>query len=72
MKTVGVAVAGLSDLGPIVPVLKALGKKHVAYGVADAHYDVAGGLLRTSIRPSLNLLLLLLLLPLRGVLSTSI
>jgi hypothetical protein len=26
MKTVGVAVAGLSDLGPIVPVLKALGR----------------------------------------------
>jgi hypothetical protein len=33
MKTVGVAVAGLEDLAPLVPVLKGLGKKHVGYGV---------------------------------------
>jgi len=42
LKTVGVAVAGLSDLDKLVPVLTELGKKHVGYGVLPAHYDVVG------------------------------
>merc|ERR1711970_897167 len=40
--TVGVAVAGLDDIGALVPVLQALGKRHVGYGVQAAHYDVVG------------------------------
>ena len=40
--TVGTAVDGLSDLGALVPVLVALGKRHVGYGVLPPHYDVVG------------------------------
>ena len=42
MTTVGVAVAGLKDLGALVPVLEGLGAKHKGYGVLPAHYDVVG------------------------------
>lgn len=45
MTTVGVAVAGLVDVAKLVPVLKGLGKKHVAYGVVEAHYEVVGAAL---------------------------
>jgi len=33
MQAVGSAVAGLSDVAKLVPVLKMLGKKHLTYGV---------------------------------------
>ena len=62
MRAVGGAVAGLSDVAKLIPVLSMLGKKHLAYGVMPEHYDVvgqAGSSLRTSTRPTLNLLPLL-------------
>lgn len=40
--TVGTAVGSLEQLGALVPVLQALGKKHVGYGVLPPHYDVVG------------------------------
>jgi hemoglobin-like flavoprotein len=41
-----VAVAGLSRLDQIVPAVQALGRRHAAYGVTDAHYaTVASALL---------------------------
>jgi hemoglobin-like flavoprotein len=41
--TVNTAVNMLGpDLSPLVDVLKALGKKHVKYGVVEAHYAVVG------------------------------
>jgi hemoglobin-like flavoprotein len=43
-----VAVAGLTRLDQIVPAVQALGRRHAAYGVTDAHYAaVAGALLWT-------------------------
>jgi len=42
ISTVGVAVAGLSNLPALIPVLQKLGTKHVGYGVVPAHYDVIG------------------------------
>ncbi|MDJ0947577.1 MAG: globin domain-containing protein [Alphaproteobacteria bacterium] len=42
MSTMKVAVAGLDDLGKLVPVLEALGAKHKAYGVVQQHYDTVG------------------------------
>lgn len=42
MATLGVAVSGLTNLETIVPTVQALGKKHVAYGVEDWHYDRVG------------------------------
>lgn len=41
-------VVKLDNLGDIVPAVRDLGKRHVAYGVEDAHYDtVAAALLWT-------------------------
>lgn len=48
MKMIGMAVGGLDRLNELVPVVQALGKRHVGYGVKDADYDtVAGALLGT-------------------------
>lgn len=42
MTMITVAVRGLSDLEKIVDDVKALGVRHVKYGVQDAHYDTVG------------------------------
>ncbi len=43
IKTVNTAVGMLGpDLTPLVKVLKGLGKRHVKYGVLEAHYAVVG------------------------------
>ena len=48
MQTLAVAVAGLDDLGSLVPAVRALGRRHVGYGVRDEHYEtVASALLWT-------------------------
>lgn len=39
------AVAGLSNLDMLVPVLQNLGKRHVAYQVKPSHYDTVGAAL---------------------------
>lgn len=45
MQMLGTAVNGLSDLPSIVPAVQDLGRKHVDYGVKDAHYDTVGSAL---------------------------
>ncbi len=45
MATLGMVVAGLSDLGKIVPAAESLARKHVAYGVKDEHYAPVGAAL---------------------------
>ncbi len=48
MSTLRVVVVGLSRLEQIVPAVRELGRRHVAYGVQDEHYDtVAQALLWT-------------------------
>jgi hemoglobin-like flavoprotein len=48
MAMIGTAVNGLSKLDSLVPAVQDLGRRHVKYGVQDAHYDtVAGALLWT-------------------------
>jgi hemoglobin-like flavoprotein len=42
MKTLGVAVASLNALPRLIPVLQALGQRHVAYGVKPEHYSTVG------------------------------
>lgn len=42
MQTLAVCVNGLSDLGEIVPAVKALGQRHVGYKVRDEHYETVG------------------------------
>ena len=45
MTMITVAVNGLSDLEKIVSAVKALGVRHVGYGVKDSHYDTVGSAL---------------------------
>ena len=42
MNMLGTAVKGLSNLEALVPAVQALGKRHIAYGVKDQHYDTVG------------------------------
>jgi hemoglobin-like flavoprotein len=42
MQTLTVAVRGLHRLDQLVPALEALGRRHVGYGVRDAHYATVG------------------------------
>jgi hemoglobin-like flavoprotein len=45
MQTLAVVVSCLNGLDNIVPAIKALGVRHVAYGVVPAHYDTVGAAL---------------------------
>ena len=45
MQMLTAAVKGLDRLDQLVPVLQDLGRRHVAYGVTDAHYDTVGAAL---------------------------
>jgi hemoglobin-like flavoprotein len=42
MQMLSVAVAGLTSLNGLVPAVKALGARHVRYGVQDEHYQTVG------------------------------
>ena len=42
MQTLGFAVAGLKKPETVLPAVKALGARHVAYGVRDEHYQIVG------------------------------
>lgn len=45
---IGTAVAKLDDLEGLIPVLEDLGRRHVPYGVKEAHYQTVGeSLLKT-------------------------
>lgn len=45
MTMLGAAVAGLSNLDALIPVLKNLGVRHVDYGVKQSHYETVGAAL---------------------------
>lgn len=45
MTMITTAVRGLSNLPSIVGAVQQLGRKHVAYGVKDEHYDTVGAAL---------------------------
>ena len=48
MAMLATAVKGLDDLETLVPAVQDLGRRHLTYGVEDAHYDtVAAALLYT-------------------------
>jgi hemoglobin-like flavoprotein len=42
MATLGTVVRSLDNLGPILPVARALAVRHIAYGVQADHYPVVG------------------------------
>ena len=45
MQMLATAVGALNDLESLVPKVKALGARHVAYGATAAHYEVVGEVL---------------------------
>ena len=45
MQMLTVAVHGLDRLDELVPAVRALGRRHVGYGVRDAHYATVGSAL---------------------------
>lgn len=45
MMMINTVVTKLDQLEDIVPAVQDLGKRHVAYGVKDAHYDTVGAAL---------------------------
>lgn len=45
MQVVGAAVGKLDEPAVLLPMLEALGRRHVDYGVVPAHYDTVGAAL---------------------------
>ncbi|HIV73121.1 MAG TPA: hemin receptor [Candidatus Aquabacterium excrementipullorum] len=54
MQMIGAAVGKLGDLDTLVPILQGLGRRHVAYGVQDAHYDTVGAALLLTLSQGLG------------------
>jgi hemoglobin-like flavoprotein len=45
MTMINMVVMSLDQLGPILGAVEDLGRRHVAYGVTEAHYDTVGSAL---------------------------
>lgn len=54
MQMIGAAVRGLNDVPSLLPVLQALGVRHVAYGVSAKDYDVVGAALLDTLAQGLG------------------
>jgi hemoglobin-like flavoprotein len=54
MQALATVIAGLDNLAPLIPVLETLGRKHVAYGVVDQHYDSVGAALLWTLEQGLQ------------------
>ena len=54
MQMLTAAVKGLDRLDQLVPVVEDLGRRHAAYGVADAHYDTVGSALLWTLEKGLG------------------
>ncbi len=54
MRMINVAVNGLDRLDEIVPAVQELGRKHVAYGVTEAHYGTVGAALLWTLETGLG------------------
>lgn len=54
MKMINTAVNGLDRLEAIVPAVQQLGRRHVAYGVTEEHYDTVGAALLWTLEAGLG------------------
>ncbi len=54
MTMLGAAVAGLSNLDALIPVLKGLGQRHVEYKVEPSHYNTVGSALLGTLEAGLG------------------
>ena len=54
MAMIATAVGGLTKLDTIVPAVQDLSRRHVGYGVKDAHYDTVGNALLWTLEQGLG------------------
>jgi len=54
MSALALVVTGLANPASILPKVEELGRKHVAYGVEDRHYDTVGGALLWTLEKGLG------------------
>lgn len=54
MLTLNTVVNGIANLGPLVPVVQDLGRRHVAFGVEAKHYDSVGAALLWTLEQGLG------------------
>ena len=54
MTMIGSAVKGLDNLDALIPVLQDLSKRHVGYGVTEAHYATVGAALLFTLEKGLG------------------
>ncbi|MEW5707802.1 MAG: globin family protein [Pseudomonadota bacterium] len=54
MAMISTAVNGLTRLNEIVPAVQALGRRHVGYGVKEAHYETVGAALLWTLEQGLG------------------
>ena len=54
MSMIGSAVKGLDNLDALIPVLQDLSKRHVGYGVTEAHYATVGAALLFTLEKGLG------------------
>ena len=54
MQMLAAAVNGLDRLEQLIPVVEDLGRRHVAYGVQEQHYDTVGAALLWTLRKGLG------------------
>ncbi len=54
MRAITLVVRGLEQLDVLAPTLRALGRRHVGYGVKNSHYDTVGVALLWTLAQSLG------------------
>ena len=54
MHMLGLAVHGLKNRDTLIPAVQELGRRHVAYGVGERHYDVVGKALMLTLEQGLG------------------
>jgi hemoglobin-like flavoprotein len=54
LRMLGTAVAGLTNLGALVPAVQDLGRRHAGYGVLPAHYATVGSALLSTLKKGIG------------------
>jgi hemoglobin-like flavoprotein len=54
LQTLGFAISGLDNLDLLLPTVEDLGRRHVHYGITDAHYDLVGSALLWTLEQGLG------------------
>jgi len=54
LQVLSVAIAGLDDLGRLIPIVEDLGRRHAGYGVSDEQYDSVGAALLWTLQKGLG------------------